>query len=235
MWMASKIFLEKSLGSRASILTLSESKWCLAVFTNVDIQKPLRWRKMIWWWYVPWCICPEAWLIPRYNTCDSHRTPNNKQFQPIDQEEVCLWVLQGAYLLTVSTPLPVGNDVIVSWQFPEINHYISSSWWRQMVIWRKIYYNWRLVNNFVMQKFHLIIVLEKYGLSFDIKKCTTSGWALGDENVISIRSFSISDATQLASFLYLTTIIESKSIIGIQSKCIMGYAQNIYRQFAHIP
>ena len=30
---------------------------------------------------------------------------------------------------------------------------------------------------------------EKYGLSFDIKKCTTSGWALGDENVIGIRAF----------------------------------------------
>ena len=30
---------------------------------------------------------------------------------------------------------------------------------------------------------------EKYGLSFDTKKCTTSGWALGDENVIGIRSF----------------------------------------------
>ena len=31
---------------------------------------------------------------------------------------------------------------------------------------------------------------EKYGLSFDIKKYTTSGWALGDENVIGIRSFN---------------------------------------------
>ena len=30
---------------------------------------------------------------------------------------------------------------------------------------------------------------EKYGLSFYIKKCTTSGWALGDENVIGIRAF----------------------------------------------
>ena len=28
---------------------------------------------------------------------------------------------------------------------------------------------------------------EKYGLSFDFKKYTTSGWALGDENVIAIR------------------------------------------------
>ena len=27
---------------------------------------------------------------------------------------------------------------------------------------------------------------EKYGLSFDIKQYTTSGWALGDENVIGI-------------------------------------------------
>ena len=32
---------------------------------------------------------------------------------------------------------------------------------------------------------------EKYGLSFDIKKYTTSGWALGDENVIGIRAFNI--------------------------------------------
>ena len=32
---------------------------------------------------------------------------------------------------------------------------------------------------------------EKYGLSLDIKKCTTSGWALGDENVIGIRAFNI--------------------------------------------
>ena len=30
---------------------------------------------------------------------------------------------------------------------------------------------------------------EKYGLSFDIKKCITSSWALGDENVIGIRAF----------------------------------------------
>ena len=30
---------------------------------------------------------------------------------------------------------------------------------------------------------------EKYGLLFDIKKCATSGWALGDENVIGIRAF----------------------------------------------
>ena len=32
---------------------------------------------------------------------------------------------------------------------------------------------------------------EKYGLSFDIKKYTTSGWALGDKNVIGIRAFKI--------------------------------------------
>ena len=30
---------------------------------------------------------------------------------------------------------------------------------------------------------------EKYGLSFDIKKYTTSGWTLGDENVICLRAF----------------------------------------------
>ena len=31
---------------------------------------------------------------------------------------------------------------------------------------------------------------EKYGLSFDIKKCTPSGWALRDENVIGTRAFN---------------------------------------------
>ena len=36
---------------------------------------------------------------------------------------------------------------------------------------------------------------RKYGLSFDIKKCTTSGWALGDENVISIRFFNVPFST----------------------------------------
>ena len=35
----------------------------------------------------------------------------------------------------------------------------------------------------------LDLQLEKYGLSFNIKKNTTSGWALVDENVISLRSF----------------------------------------------
>ena len=37
----------------------------------------------------------------------------------------------------------------------------------------------------------LDLQLEKYGLSFNIRKCTTFGWALGDENVIGIRSFKI--------------------------------------------
>ena len=37
----------------------------------------------------------------------------------------------------------------------------------------------------------LDLQLEKYGLSF-IKKYNTSGWALGDQNGIRIRSFEIS-------------------------------------------
>ena len=35
----------------------------------------------------------------------------------------------------------------------------------------------------------LDLQLEKYGLSFDTKKFTSSVWALGDENEIGIRSF----------------------------------------------
>ena len=39
----------------------------------------------------------------------------------------------------------------------------------------------------------ILDLLEKYRLSFDIKKCTTSGWAMGDENVIGIRSFNFNN------------------------------------------
>ena len=44
---------------------------------------------------------------------------------------------------------------------------------------------------------------EKYGLSFGIKKYTTSGWALGDENVIGIRAFKVCVNMQLNCILVL--------------------------------
>ena len=54
---------------------------------------------------------------------------------------------------------------------------------------------WKYIRNYflVYQLISLFLYLqpEKYGLSFDIKKCTTSGWALGDENVIGIRAFNL--------------------------------------------
>ena len=37
----------------------------------------------------------------------------------------------------------------------------------------------------------LDLQLGKYGLSFETKKYTTSGWAQGDENVIGIRAFNL--------------------------------------------
>ena len=45
---------------------------------------------------------------------------------------------------------------------------------------------------------------EKYGLSFDIKKYTTSGWALGDENMIVIRAFKneLYPKPKLSMFLF---------------------------------
>ena len=43
----------------------------------------------------------------------------------------------------------------------------------------------------------LDLQLEKYGLSFETKKYTTSGWARGDENVIGIRAFKFN-----ANFIY---------------------------------
>ena len=46
--------------------------------------------------------------------------------------------------------------------------------------------------------------LEKYGLSFDIKKYSTSGWALGDENVIGIRFFKLIGQSWLVNGKFVT-------------------------------
>ena len=51
---------------------------------------------------------------------------------------------------------------------------------------------------------------EKYGLSFDIKKYTTSGWTLGDENVIGIRAFKV----KRFSNNYGSVLFEKESVIG---------------------
>ena len=47
----------------------------------------------------------------------------------------------------------------------------------------------------------LDLQIEKYGLSFDIKKCTTSCWALGGENVIGIRAFNL-EMTNITVIIY---------------------------------
>ena len=73
------------------------------------------------------------------------------------------------------------------------------------LLWKCIYYFlvYHLISHFLLylqnyQEFEAEILdlqSEKYGLSFDIKKYTTSGWALGDENVIGIRAFKLKSPT----------------------------------------
>ena len=74
-------------------------------------------------------------------------------------------------------------------------------WWCQLHVrthWYKIFrssilVSWLNDNLSKSKKCHVrnngIAQIEKYGLAYDIKKSPTSGWALGDENVIGIRSF----------------------------------------------
>ena len=58
------------------------------------------------------------------------------------------------------------------------------------LVYQLISHFWSYLQNYKEFEAEILdLQLEKYGLSFDIKKCTTSGWALGDENVIGIRSF----------------------------------------------
>ena len=89
------------------------------------------------------------------------------------------------------------------------------------LIWKNINYFlvYQLISHFLsyLQNYKefkaktLDLQPEKYGLSFDIKKCTTSGWALGDENVIGIRAFNT--ATNEVTKKILTDIIKFISIL----------------------
>ena len=69
---------------------------------------------------------------------------------------------------------------------------------------RNYFLVYHLISHFLLglylqnyKEFEAEFANRKYGLSFDIKKYTTSGWALGDENVIGIRSFNLSTEADL--------------------------------------
>ena len=56
----------------------------------------------------------------------------------------------------------------------------------------------------------LDLQIEKYGLSFDITKCSSSGWALRGENVIGIKCFKIYE-NDLKAFVFLYHIFVYRS------------------------
>ena len=74
-----------------------------------------------------------------------------------------------------------------------------------MKIHRNYFLVYHLISHFLLylqnyKEFEAEILdlqLEKYGLSFDIKKYTTSGWTLGDEYVIGIRAFKMIEQSQI--------------------------------------
>ena len=65
---------------------------------------------------------------------------------------------------------------------------------------------------------------EKYGLSFDIKKYTTSGWALRDENVIGIRAFKM--GLIIKSYLAHAFYDDSKTI---SLSCQMSISRPLFQ------
>ena len=63
---------------------------------------------------------------------------------------------------------------------------------------------------------------EKYGLSFDIKKYTTSGWALGDENVIGIRAFNYTKYQNILSQAKMIDFLCSTQL-KLYTPCIIWF------------
>ena len=69
----------------------------------------------------------------------------------------------------------------------------------------------------------LDLQLEIYGLSFDIKKCTTSGWALGDENVIGIRSFNfLQNKSVMYSRKFIAVCWDDTMVIYMHKSTLLG-------------
>ena len=96
-----------------------------------------------------------------------------------------------------------------------------------MLLWKYINYFlvYHLISHFLLSPNYkefedeiLDLQSEKYGLSFDIKKYTTSGWALGDENVIGIRAFNIS---------ILKNCLQTKKTITLQDVIYFDCLQNV--------
>ena len=74
----------------------------------------------------------------------------------------------------------------------------------------------------------LDLQLEKYGLSFDIKKYTTFGWALGDENVIGIRSFNMLRIGKWASSNFMVKLSYYSTILLFFCRMLLGPPASIY-------
>ena len=74
---------------------------------------------------------------------------------------------------------------------------------------------------------------EKYGLSFDIKKYTTSGWALGDENVIGIRAFNQWGTQQISNpFRELKPVLHVTFLIFDRySSCLLAAISVLFHNF----
>ena len=65
---------------------------------------------------------------------------------------------------------------------------------------------------------------EKYGLSFGIKKYTTSGWTLGDENVIGIRAFKTKNFQMTQGGYQVIIILPIKSKMAAAKKwCFLRF------------
>ena len=79
----------------------------------------------------------------------------------------------------------------------------------------------------------LTLQLEKYGLSFDIKKYSTSGWTLGDENVIGIRSFK--RQPRLLNLILLNLIVRRPMGAAIVRPLNTEYTQSIGACWEKLP
>ena len=65
---------------------------------------------------------------------------------------------------------------------------------------------------------------QKYGLSLYIKKCTSSGWALGDENVIGIRAFNchVEKCMCPACLFHAKRVLIVRRVCGIHKHAIIA-------------
>ena len=185
-------------------------------------------------WAFVWCITLHNWVLASgWKRLAKIRAPNTRPPLKVDMPILtCLFFTFNWLTL---------NSEMHFVQFhPEVASCLLSRGKRKYVplgmrlLWKYIrnyFLVYHLTSHFLLylqnyKEFEAEILdlqIEKYGLAYDMKRCTTSGWALGDENAIGIRSFKNKNITSRRNDLKLDSSSNVKHVFSAERAAVFPF------------